>query len=255
MPDYYFLSVEANNVLATVKLNDAPVVVHDSGAGISMEKPVFTWLAPRENTLSVSLVALPGEEKIRGEIKVSLFLHDNTADVPTAKEVLASIVYPADNDPGDVASYEKAENFDFSSKIQLRVWQDTPKIDSLKDSDRADILSLLQKLQAALVSGDAETATLLQRYKIDEDALAEDKDVSTIIDITKSNYQWLASQGALKSPVLSLDNLTFSIVGKNQMIYVTDKRGGHPIQLESEDMFFEIPVFMGKVNGSWTIVR
>jgi|GEM_PF-1861569 len=255
LPDYYFLSVEAVNIHATVTLNGAPLVVHKDGTGLTVDKPVTTWLMPGKNKLEVNLNPLPNEPSIRGSIKVSIFLHDPSSDSPTPSKVYADVLYPTGDVDENSAAFSKKVEFNFTDEVITNLWRDAKTLTGISDGDKKIIFDIVENLRNSLLSKDTSEATNLQIYKIQEDALAENKDFKKIISVTNSTYQWLSQQKGLTSNTVSLEDIRLKLLADNKVVYVSKANGDNVLQLESDDLFFEIPIYMAKINGEWKLVR
>lgn len=253
--EYYFLSIKAEGLHATVKFNNLPLIIHNEGVELTTEKMVTSWLMDNLNMITIDIAALPEQEKITGTLHISLFLHDNSAEAPTSKEVLAELTYP---DPDNQVERETTDSlmveFQYTKGVMTQLWKQAPPIQTLTNSDKQTIHSLIIDLQKALIT-DGSKAAALQQYKIQEDALAERKDPKKIQTATETTYKWLASQPDVKALPLSVEDMIYTIGGRNNVIFVSRPNFENALQLESEDLFFEVPIYVGKIEGQWTLVR
>ena len=252
--EYYFLSVNATGLNAAIKINDLPVIILNEGTELMTEKMVASWLMNGENCLSAALIALPEQEQIQGKIKATLFLHDNTKEEPTPQKILAEIVYPIpslDNKPAKKASISQTFNF---HRATTRVWQEAENIANLSEKDKSEIKLLINELQYALTH-DTKKAITLQNYKITEDALAEGKSPDQVIKATEVTYNWLAEQQNVTPIKIEEKDLRYTIGGNNNVVFVSQSNLNHALQLENDDLFFEIPIYAAKINSTWTLAR
>lgn len=255
VPDYYFLSVEASNTQTKVFLNDVLLVSSDDGTGVKTEYPIATWLIPGKNTLTLELNPLPGEDTVRGEASANVYLHDIASDIPKAKKTYAALIFPEDKDLPIKGPLKKQISFEFTELTRVKLWSEAEDLTTVSDAEKKTIFETINTLKNALISNKSDEAVSLQDYKVHDDARSENKDPQRIKEVAKENYDWLAKQANLKSNSLVLEKTKFSIVANNKLLYVTDENGNNAIQLSSEDMYFEIPVYFARISGKWVLAR
>lgn len=254
MTKQYFISVQATGLHAAVKINDLPVIILNEGSELVTEKPVTTWLKNGDNALSAALIPLPGQDEIAGKLTAKLFLHDETKEAPTPQEVLAEIVYPILDTGSEVQTRANiSQSFEFNVAI-TKLWQEADPIHELTEQDKSDIQSLVLQLQNALIN-DGNEAVKLQEYKVREDAIAEGKDADQVIKATKTTYNWLAQQPNVTAVTVEPADLRYTIGGNNNVVFVSKANLENALQLENDDLFFEIPIYVGKISGTWKLVR
>ena len=255
MTDFYYLSVNAKGIHTTVLLNDVPLVNLKDGSSIVTEVPVGGWLIPGLNTLNIIGRALPGSETITGEVSVSVFQHDNSFDFPTAKKTYAALNFPLEtSDLNQTVESVKLE-FQFKEPTKIRLWKDAQVIIELTEKDKAEIMDLVNQFGQSVINGDIENAIFLQQYKINDDSLSEGTDAEEIKHAVKANYGWLKSQKGIRLHPHNKEHLNFSLMGNEKVVKITEQSDNEIIRLESDELMFEIPVFVSKINGKWTIVR
>jgi hypothetical protein len=255
MTELYYLSVNAKNIHATVLLNEVPLVDLKDGSNIITEVPIGGWLIPGHNNLEILVKALPESDTILGEITVGVFQHDHTFDVPTAKKIYATLNFP--NKDSNLKQLEERVglDFEFNEKLSTKLWEDAQIINGLSEKDKSIIMELVNQLGDAVVTGDIDKAISLQQYKIKDDSLAEGSDPAEIQNVLKTNYSWLKSQEGIKLIPYRESEQTFSIMGKNKVVKITDNNYNEILRLESDELMFEIPVFVSRIDGNWLIVR
>ena len=252
---YYFLSVTAKNIHTAIKMNNLPVMIHNDDPNLKVAKDITTWMMSGENKLSCELSALPEEDLIRGEIKISIFLHDNNYEIPTPGEIFATLTYPNPETPLEPKNQDNIELFfDFDKAAPTKLWEEAEPITTLTDTDKSEITSIIGGLQQTLL-GDCSNAVELNNYKIAEDALAGKKDISHLKDVAEKTFQWLNEQPNLTSPALDEGNLRYSIGGKDNVVCVSAKDYSDPLVFESDDLDFEVPIYVAKIDKKWALVR
>lgn len=255
MNKLYYLAVDAVNVQAEVRLNGAPMFVHRNATSISQEKPAQNWLVKGDNFLSVKLFAIDGDDKISGGISVHLYEHDADSEFPTPKRSFLKMDYPDKEKPVAKSAFEIVEKFEFPDELSGNLWGAVNRIETLDPEDEISILKLVEALQGALVKGNSKVAVELQEFKLKDDALLQGKDLQKLKSITEMNYKMLHNFESLKASPVTLEEFKFDVIAENKVVYVLRSNGENAVHIESDDMVFEIPVFVSKVEGQWAIVR
>jgi hypothetical protein len=255
MPDLYFLAVNSNSIYTTVLLNDVPLIDLRDGSSVMNETPVAGWLIPGSNTLKLVVRAAPEKERITGDVSASIYLHDNTSDVPKPLKVLAEIRFPNEDSDPDKKLDTVERVFEFSGDTKARLWSEAQSISSINEGDKSEMLSLVEALGNAIIKGDIDKAIELQKYKIMDDAIIEGDSPEDIEMVVKANYNWLQSQEGIALHHYNSNEVEYSLMAHDKVVKLTKNSGEEILQLESSDLFFEIPVFVSKINGAWKIVR
>jgi hypothetical protein len=255
MTDIYFLVVNSNNIYATVLLNDVPLVDLKDGSSIMNEIPVAGWLMPGSNALKIIARAKPEVDRITAEISASIYLHDSTSDVPKPLKTVATIKFS-----GEDSDFEKNEEsveitFEFSGEVKAKLWSEAETLSTISEKDKSVIISLVDGLGKAIINGEIDRAIDLQSYKIMDDALIEGSTPEEIEQAIKANYTWLKGQKGIELHKYNQREIEYTFMDKNKVVKLTRDGGEEILQLESSDLFFEIPVFVSKINGVWKIVR
>jgi len=261
MTSYYYLSVEATGVLATVGINDVPLVVGDKPGSLTATEPVNLWLLPSDNRITVDLAWPSGKPVTKGSASVEavLFLHDSATEVPTPKRVLARFYWP---------SQEIEEQYPYHGEVRIEgsiadpppttLWQDAAALAEPSEAERREVLAIVEVLRSALIGKRLEDAFAVLTYRYKDEARAEGKPFERVRETVLEMYEWLVGQeGGLTSTPLTLEAARFRIVGAGKVLLV-DRRDGVPaIYLENEnaDLAFGIPVYVARIGGKWTVVR
>lgn len=252
--DLYFLKVEMNDAIATVYLNDAPIVKSLETDGFITVEPVNQWLISNKNTLSYRvLVNDDNIEKSKPYIKASLFLHDPNNESPTPKNTISEIEF-LHNEETNYPSQGVVE-FEFNYNSPTKLWDEAIHLSSLTIADKEEILHLAQSFSDSIINKNYNTAIEIQKYKIKEDALAEGKAYSRLEEVTKKTYDWVGTQGNLTSIPINPDEIDYILCGNNKLVYIQRANKDEVIILESKDLYLDIATFYAKINGKWTIVR
>ena len=92
----YYLDIMTTGVNSTIGLNDVPLFVDVTGAGLRTIVPVNDWLMPGANALTVRVAWPEGKDYVQGkaEMKVFLFEADLNEELPELKSfVLLDTIY------------------------------------------------------------------------------------------------------------------------------------------------------------------
>jgi hypothetical protein len=255
LPDLYFLAVNSKSIHTTVLFNDVPLVDVKEGESIMSEIPVTGWLLPGDNTLKIIARAAPGAERITGEVSAAVYHHDNSSDVPKPLETYATIKFPAEESDLEKKAQSVEVTFDFSEELKAELWREAETLSVITESDKSEILSLVDGLGKAIVKGDIDKAIELQKYKIKDDALIEGNSSEEIEQALRANYAWLKDQKGIELRTYNPREIVYSLMAKNRVVKLTKSAGEEVLQIESSDLSIEVPVFVSKINGVWKIVR
>ncbi|HED33115.1 MAG TPA: hypothetical protein ENJ08_02710 [Gammaproteobacteria bacterium] len=281
-PDFrlYYLKANISNAIATIYLNDAPLISSTDLNNLRTQEPVNLWLLPGSNTLSFKIhpsinknSANSPEDQAgdQAELQLEVFSHTTSGSNPGSKKIIASLNYRHSGTPAQLSTgliQEKSVNFDFNFAIPVRLWHQASIISSIDNNDRKAITRLIESLSNSITNRNTTAAINLQAYKIAEDALAENKTEERLRTITANTYKWLFTQKNLKlkntrDSSSQTEKFRFSLCCNNRLIhvtrYITDHDIGpvneNAIVFESDDLFFDINIFMAKIEGKWVIAR
>jgi hypothetical protein len=255
----YYISVKSQNVISRVGINDVPLVVDNEAEGILTSEPVNYWIQPSGNRLTISLQWPQDRELVRGQARVQaeVFLADPQAEIPKPGEVIARFSWP---DP------EIEESYPYTHSIELKgmtppptkFWVAAEKLATLKEEDKSEILSLVEAFRDELLAKRSDAAFAYLEYRYADEALAEGQDPGELREAVTEQYAWMMQMdGELESDRLEYDKSRFSIVANGLIVHVVREDGRPAVVLsnEDQDLEFEIPIFVGKIRGKWTIAR
>lgn len=256
-PEHYYLSVKTRDIKSIIGINNAPLIQDNEGEGIITSEPVSTWLTQGENRLTLKLSQLGTDNiKLSPSVEIQLFLHDSASTAPTPKTILAEYYYPPREDKSnDELPISLSLPFNFNTKIGTKLWKEAENLHTISTGDKDEIITLINKLESSLLTKDISSTIDIQKYKIIDDALAEHKTVEQLEKATKKSYQWLNEQSGLAVNKISKKEANFIICCNNQAVHVSRNNGTDAIQLESDDLYFDVSIYVSKINEKWTIVR
>ena len=95
------------------------------------------------------------------------------------------------------------------------------------------------------------------RLKYQDEAILESKPLNQIESAVKELWQFMTSIQGLKLHSVSIDDLDFSIVGRQHIVQVSRKDGAPAILFEDtdEEVFYGIPLFFANINKQWIVIR
>lgn len=250
--NHYFLYVDVVEAACDIKLNGASLVKEDRG-GINTTTPINKWINSGENTLEIQLLPLDNQPSLQGKAHIQVYLHDNKEDFPTPLTIYTEINVSRDEVEGE-SRFQKVITFSISDNVASKSRTDMEQLEKLTDSDREEIAALIESFRTALVKGDYKKAVDLQKIKIEEQARMEGKSVEHVAGIVEENYQMLEKEN-ITARAISADEISVEATNDGTMLRIFHQNGGEAIEMESETLSFEIPIFVSKINGDWHIVR
>jgi len=256
--DYYFLKAETHDAIVTININDAQIISSPDTDSLNTIVPMNTWLTEGENKLSINISPPPEDvEDYNPNITISVFLHDPKSETPLAKTTLATLKYRNKDEDIDKIKFplSRSIKFDFNKSIPNKLWTTGSDITSISEEDKTEIVNTINLLTGSLTSNDINKAIELQKFKLNEEALSVNKDYSEFEHAATTTYKLLADQTNLTSQPVKVENLKFNICGKNKLVLITTTDGENAISFSSDEMDFELEVFMAKIDGKWTIAR
>ncbi|MEJ2395194.1 MAG: hypothetical protein P8045_12080, partial [Candidatus Thiodiazotropha sp.] len=140
-------------------------------------------------------------------------------------------------------------------ELKAELWREAETLSVITESDKSEILSLVDGLGKAIVKGDIDKAIELQKYKIKDDALVEGNSSEDIEQALRANYAWLKDQEGIELRTYNPREIVYSLMANNRVVKLTKSAGEEVLQIESSDLSIEVPVFVSKINGVWKIVR
>ena len=257
MPNIFYANVEVTNVHFSMKINGVELAKLKDKQKYMVEMPVTGWVQSGENQLSVDVFALPEEDKIRGEVSIDIYIHDNTSEYPKAKETYLSYRFPNDDSKKDKNEKFQSQEavFSIAESTPTKLWTEATVIESLSDKDKIEIMYVVNVLGESVVKGeDANIADALT-YKIQEEAFMRGVEFSQSLSVAKKSFEMLRKHGALERNDLEPDDVVFDVVGNKKVVYVSTKSGVEALSFSLGENLIQIPIYVSKIDGSWKIVR
>ncbi len=249
-PPRYYLSVNTSGLPALIRINGVPLIKDTAAEGLVTTEPVHAWLMKGENTLGIEL-RTPPDKDAKAAADIKLYLHDPEAEVPTPQAVLAEFRY---SNPTPLPLTQDIA-FSVPEPLPTRLWDEAEALTELSANDKNQILDLVNRLQDSLLNQDIAAALRLQDYKITDDARAEGKPVERMREGVTLSLQWLAEQGELSGEPLEGASAAFELCANNRLVYVSRQDGEEAVTIESDELYFDVPVYAARIKGEWRIVR
>ncbi|GAA6172873.1 hypothetical protein NBRC116592_25430 [Colwellia sp. KU-HH00111] len=260
MKEKYFLQVKANGLGIKVYLNGVPLVEEPEGFGIQETIPVNYWLMHKENSLHVQLThpEVVSEENQTEEAQVILFVHDQSSDSPKIAKEIAIFEWPL-TDVKQTFPYNWSIKIDKIIPLTLGslLWYKTSAIQTVDESAKLSIYNLIRHVPDLIRNRNFDEAFKFLRLKYQDEAILESKPLNQIESAVKELWQFMTSIQGLKLHSVSIDDLDFSIVGRQHIVQVSRKDGAPAILFEDtdEEVFYGIPLFFANINKQWIVIR
>lgn len=253
----FFLEVKYKNSIFAAGLNGVQLIDNKEGGNATISYPINGWLMPGENRLTFKLTPFPDAGSMP-TANIKVYLHDSKEETPTPGVVIAEYNYPAQGEKatGQNGLVDWQVSFVFDTKIPVRLWDEASIIKTLDANDKKEIVKLANDLRDALLNKDIDKLVHLQEYRLQEDALAENKTVSELQEAMIESYEWmLGLEGMVVGPSLELEQANFETCCKDKVVILTRKKGPEAVQLETDELYFDIDIYVAKINQQWKIVR
>jgi len=247
-----YIKVELKDAISDISINGVPFIKNLDNDGFITTEPVNLWLKNGKNTLAYTIHSDDGNTGYSPQVNALVFTHDNTQELPTPLNNLASISYSHSEE--NTYPLTKTVEFNLNEKINTRLWDEAENITALSQQDKNEMMAIANSL-ASYVLSDIKKAIDLQAYKIKEDALSEGKTIERLTDAATKSYEWLGSQKDLQIDNIDPSEINFNICGGGQLVNMMRSNNEDAIILESDDMYFDIGLYFSKIQGKWTIVR
>jgi hypothetical protein len=255
----YYLSVQSENIISRIGINDVPLVVDAEAEGMLTSEPINSWIQPSGNRLTVSLDWPQDREFALGQARVAaeVFMADPEAEIPKPLRVIARFTWP---DPDVEESYPTTQAIDLEGLTSppTKLWIEAGSLTPLTVADQDDIIALIESFRGELLSKRPEAAFAYLEYRYADEERAEGKEPGELGEAVLEQYRWMMQMGGeLVSDPLERAKTRFSIVA-NGLIVQVERDNGHPAVIlsnDEQDLQFEIPIYVGKIRGTWSIVR
>lgn len=260
MKEKYFLQVKADGVGISVNLNGVPLIDEPEGLGIQETIPINYWLMHKDNSLNVTLThpEVVTEENKFEEAQVILFVHDQSSDSPKIAKQIAILEWPL---PGVKRVYPYNWSTKIAETIPLTLgsllWYKTSAIMAVDQVAKSSIYNLIRHISELIRQRNFDDAFKFLRLKYQDEALLENKSVDQVELAVKELWEFMTSLQGLKLQNISIEDLDFSIVGRQHLVQVSRKDGAPPILFEDteDEVFYGVPLFFANINNQWIAIR
>ena len=234
----------------TVLVNEVPVIESTTtDTGASGQLDVGEWIAPGPNTLTLKF-ELPGKptkkdpDAPKDNVEVRL-IPVAAGAFPEDADAVAKILW------AEVP--EKAKKFPFTQTVTakldvppMRLWTDAEKV-TLDAAAKKELTELTLTVFGALMAKDAAQVYELTAFKI--------SDLAAYRPAPKKEAFVKGFGGMLQKVTLALldpADLTFLVVAQGRVVAIRRKDGSAPIK---SDQGVAMPLYAGRVGGTWVLVR
>lgn len=257
MANIFYAEVEVTNVHFSMRINGVELAKLKNKQKYLVELPITSWIKNGENEFSVDVFSLPEEDKIRGNISVDIYLHDESSEYPKSKETYLTYRFPnAESKKNDNDSfYSESNKFNVAESTPTKLWSEASQISSLSEKDKTEIVGLINDLGEYVVDGESKKITGILEYKIQEEAFMRGVDFSQSLKVAQNSFDMLRKHGSLELNRLHLADTRFDMVGGEKIVYVSAVSGKEALSLSLGENLVEIPIYISNLNGRWRIVR
>lgn len=257
MRDLFYISIDARNLHASIKINGFEAITHDEGFSMSANSPVDFWLAEKSNRVDIVIDSMSKDQKIAGELIVEIFKHDRLSETPAVgTSYFRFVLSEQKEDVGTLYKYEKSYDVDIGHSLGSMLWNEAETISEISRKDKKEIAELIVALEKSILTGNTDKIASILAYKVSEDALIENKPYAKALSLLKKEFSGLEASGNLdvhrsfSAEVMSLEG-----IAEGKVFSVNDLQEGPAIQLMMDDFEVFIQIYVSKINGRWTIVR
>ena len=257
MRDLFYISIDASNLHASIKINGFEAISHTEGFSMSANSPVDLWLAEKSNKVGIVVDTINKEQKIVGELIVEIFKHDPSSETPAVGTSYFRFVLSEQKDVvGSLYRYEKEYDVDIDHSIGSKLWSDAEVISEVSGKDKAEIAGLIVSLEKSILLGKADGVADILAYKVAEDARIEKKSYDKALELVKKEFSGLSASGDLGvHRPFSEDIMSLKRVAQGKVFHVKGLQESPALQLEIDDFEIFIEVYVAKIDGKWQIVR
>lgn len=258
MRDYFYISIEASGLHASVEINGFEAIAHDEGFSLVSSSPIDYWLSNEANSIVVDIEPLTNGEKISGDLSIEIFKHDPKYDVPTPG--VSYWKFDLSNEPdviGKVPVFKKTSELLIKHTLGSQLWSDAEVVKNVSTSDKKEILSLIQTLETAILSKNTKLIINSFEYKIAEDARINKKTLSAAKELAENEFSGMFSGGDFEIPrKFSTEIMHLKKSADSKILSVVDLDRKSALQFVIDDEYeISIDIYVSKINGEWKIVR
>jgi hypothetical protein len=259
---HHLLKVSTGALTAIVGINDAPLVVDASGAGLAGARPANPWLKPMGNKLTVFLDNAPAPRS-RGPApttqpaaQVRAQVYTLIPDSPTNQpdRLLATFERNA-GDPGPLPVTREIP-FEIAAPPPTKLWADAAAVATLSDADKQKLRTLVQKHAEAIERRDLDSLSAMLEYKTTDCALANGQEPDHMAMVTRQQYiREMFSESSFKVEGAQGNELEFKLIAGGQVVWMYQNLDKPALVVVSPNKRFTLPIYAALIAGTWRIVR
>ena len=252
-----FLKFLTEGFVVTAGLNDAPLGVDLTGAGLSTVLEANPWLRLGTNTLTILLTAppeKPGAEKKDPYTRAVVYTED--PDDPTNENHL--VLARFERGATDVLPLPvvRAIPFEVPDPPPCLLWKEADVVDELSDRDQGALKALIREFENAILARDVDRIDALLDYKSIDVALANNLHPPAMKQTIRRQYQeMMFSQRDLRIEARDTPDLVMKLICQKQVVWISRHLTDPAMTVDAPDREFKIPVYAARFKGAWCIVR
>lgn len=209
------------------------------------------WWSPNPGKQS------PGKDPAPPRSSCTVRLNRVVTDTAGAsnREVLGSIEGPtASSDSGGVKTLEFRVP---PADLRIRLWSELSSVPVLTPTDLASMGGVLKNFLGFLCAGDVDGAARAGAFRIGERARAKGVPEPELAEVYGQQMRRMSAEGPITAITRSPESLVFIPEGDGRvwMAHAARSQGEPWLGVEAGGKRVFIPVGLGKIEGSWTVVR
>lgn len=258
--NYSFTYFKSDNMNVKISLNGIPV--EDNGTSNSFNWPlrnliINTCLKKGKNILEIEAAKLPNQKESRMD-SFHLAIQYRSPFDNKLKDLVKI-------DEPKYGAIPQSYKFPFPFKKRLEfILKDFPatymntntKI-ILNDDAKKEIWNLIITYAKAMENNDYDAEWNLCSFKIKDSYKTLPYEAPTLSELKKERERMLSEYKikAFKFKSINFDDLQFRLIGNSKIVWVANKDLSPPLTFTNKEGRIEYPIYVGIVDGKWTLVR
>ncbi len=253
MPAIYVLQIDKDGLQAQVYVNGVPVVGLGTLSHVGRTEALNPWCFGGSNELRLVLNRpedAAGAPPARLALRVLQSQKGESGGTP-----LLEIQWPPKDKDQERYPHEQTQTFAVSEPPPGEFWQKAQAV-VLNDDERGALRRLTGDLHAALAQRDAGAAAGLLEWKGIDIRKSLHMPTEQARSELRDYLDYFLSEPGWEIAPLKLDELELHALSGNRLVWVTEPEFVNPIRTKpGASPPIQIPLYFGKINGKWTIVR
>lgn len=260
----YQINYTINNLNAKITLNGVPIFFEPK-TSISAASQVEMWLLNGKNTFEIEvnkLAKTKENESERFSCGIKKLEIPDPYDPKVELKETDLVKYEIPKATDDIFKLDPSVKFPLKQKFEFQVnnfpatyMATGPKI-TLDDKAKKEIANLVLSYHKAMSINDIDAALKMMSFNLADTSKAMSRPPMDTAKIRKQIDSMLAyfKKEKLKLLPLKASDLQYNLIANGKIVWVTLKGGVKPPILYTGEKV-STPMYVGLVDGKWTIVR